>query len=128
MNLLSQREAFLYPSITTATETLLATTNNHAESNASVVKVPRVEVLSCSRNAPEIQKPKSANTRQNIRSQYIGLSNYSRIRVLQRGKVQRQGAITTEENEASVESLPAKDYIKVARMSNRLVSNSFENI
>ena len=58
---LKQREAFLYPSITTATETLLTT--NHAESNASVVKVPLVEVLSCSRNAPEIQKPKSANTR-----------------------------------------------------------------
>ena len=84
-----------------------------------------MEVLSCSRNAPEIQKPKSANTRQNIRSQYIGLSNYSRMRVLQRGKVR---AITTEENEASVESLPTKDYIKVARMSNRLVSDSFENI
>ena len=50
------------------------------------------------------------------------------MRVLQRDKVKGQGAITTEENEVSVESLPAKDYIKVARMSNRLVSDSFENI
>jgi hypothetical protein len=38
------------------------------------------------------------------------------------------GTYGAEENEVSVESLPAKDYIKVARMSNRLVSDSFENI
>ena len=103
---LRQREAFLYP----ATESLLA-----AEG-----KVP-----SCSRNAPEIQKPKTANT---TRSQYVGLSQYGRKRVLQRERAQRVGGNTAEDNEVSVESLPAKDYIKVARMSNRLVSDSFENI
>lgn len=113
---LRQREAFLYPF--TTTESLLAAAHS-AEGKAA-------QVPSCSRNAPEMQKPKTANT---TRAQYVGLSQYSRKRVLHRERAQRLGGTyTTEENEVSVESLPAKDYIKVARMSNRLVSDSFENI
>ena len=114
---LRQREAFLYPT-SVGTESLLAATHN-AEGKAA-------QVPSCSRNAPEMQKLKTANT---SRAQYVGLSQYSRKRVLHRERAHRVGGTyAAEENEVSVESLPAKDYIKVARMSNRLVSDSFENI